>query len=101
MTRPGCGMTSQEILDTYFLENRARLLEIASFLDRMDRAADAGAGDYRYRAFQRALGLLAEPGAGRTKAIQLSFSDQSSEPVASALGLKATGAWKGGGDAGD
>lgn len=34
-------------------------------------------------------------GGGRTKAIQLLFSDPSSEPIESALGLKATGAWGG------
>ena len=111
MTRPNCNLTVQEILDTYFLENRARLLEIASFLDRVDRGGDgeprqeldlaaegagAGKGDFRYRAFIRALGLLLEPGGGRTRAIQLCFSDQSTEPVESALGLKATGAWAGG-----
>lgn len=103
MTGQSCGMTTQQILDTYFLENRARLLEIASFLDRMDRAADAGGGegDHRYRAFKKALGLLLEPGPERTRAIQLYFSDQSGEPVASALGLKATGAWTGGGHAGN
>jgi len=103
MTRPSCNLTAQEILDTYFLENRARLLEIASFLDRMDRAGDAAAGkeDFRYQAFSRALGLLMEPVGGRTRAIQLSFSDQSTEPIASAVGLKATGAWAGGGDEGN
>ncbi|WP_049762649.1 hypothetical protein [Citrifermentans bemidjiense] len=66
MTGKSCSLTSQEILDTYFLENRARLLEIASFLDRLDRAADAGEarGEYRRRAFEKALALLLEPGGG-------------------------------------
>jgi hypothetical protein len=40
MSRPSCTLNTLEILDTYFLENRARLLEIASFLDRLDRAQD-------------------------------------------------------------
>lgn len=96
-------MSRQDILDLYFLENRARLLEIASFLDRVDRAAEGGGGgeeDYRLVAFNRALELLLEPGGGRTKAIQLSFSDESVEPLASAVGLKTTGAW-GGGDEGN
>lgn len=97
MTGKSCSLTSQEILDTYFLENRARLLEIASFLDRLDRAADAGEarGEYRRRAFEKAVARLLEPGGERTKAIQLLFSDPSSEPIASAVGLKATGAWGG------
>jgi len=30
-------MNAREILDLYFIENRARLLDIASFLDRIDR----------------------------------------------------------------
>ena len=80
------------------MENRARLLEIASFLDRIDRSPDAASGtdEFRYRSFVRALGLLLEPGGKRTKAIQLSLSDPTVEPIESALGLKATGAWQGG-----
>ncbi|HBG06704.1 MAG TPA: hypothetical protein DDY22_14410 [Geobacter sp.] len=89
-------MTAQEILDGYFLENRARLLEIASFLDRLDRAPDneERGSDFRYRAFIAGLELLMEPGGERTRAIQLSFSDPTTEPLASAAGLKATGAWQ-------
>ena len=92
-------MTQSEILDLYFLENRARLLEVASFLDRLDRGTEEMAGgekEYRHAAFIRAVELLLHPGGARTKVIQLNFSDLSSEPVASALGLKATGAWGGG-----
>ena len=37
-------MTAPEIVDEYFIENRNRLLEIAAFLDRLDRADPAGAG---------------------------------------------------------
>jgi hypothetical protein len=90
-------MTRQDILDLYFMENRARLLEIASFLDRIDRARDAGElrDDPRYLCFTKALGLLLERGE-RTKAIQLSLSDPTCEPIASAKGLKAVGAWQGG-----
>ena len=33
--------TAAQVLDAYFLETRARLLEIAANLDRVDRAADA------------------------------------------------------------
>lgn len=98
MSGPSCTLNTPEILDTYFLENRARLLEIASFLDRMDRAQDLSQDtrDFRYHAFVRALELLLEPGGERTKAIQLSFSDPTTEPIQSALGLKAVGAWQGG-----
>lgn len=103
MSATKSSLKSQEILDTYFLENRARLLEIASFLDRLDRAADAenGLADYRHRALLKGIALLLEPGPGRTGAVQLSFSDPTEEPIASAVGLKATGAWPGGEHAGD
>jgi hypothetical protein len=91
-------LTEQEILDIYFLENRARLLDIASFLDRLDRARDAGGtpSDFRHEAFIRAVELLLEPGGKRTRDIQMSFSDHTHQPIASAVGLKAVGAWDGG-----
>lgn len=92
-------MQSKEVLDTYFLENRARLLEIAAFLDRIERAPDAASGqeDFRYRSFIKALRLLLdESGSVRTRAIQASFSDPTTEPIDSAVGLKAHGAWDGG-----
>jgi hypothetical protein len=85
-----------QILEMSFLENRARLLEIAAFLDRMERSADAetGKNDFRYQALVTGIRLLLDTTeAGRTKAIQLSFSDPTTEPLASAAGLKAHGAW--------
>ena len=33
-------MTYREIVDAYFLEHRAKVLDIAAFLDRLERAAD-------------------------------------------------------------
>lgn len=96
-------LTSGQILDMSFLENRARLLEIAAFLDRIGRAADAEAGkaDFRYRAFIEGVRLLLEnPDVGRTAAIQLNFSDPTVEPIDDASGLKAHGAWSGRADEG-
>lgn len=89
-------LTARELLDAGFLENRARVLEIAAFLDRIDRAPGAGSAreDFRYRALRRAVGLLLEQG-DRTRTIQLSLSDQTREPIADARGLKALGAWEG------
>ena len=98
MAPPYQKMNATEILELYFIENRARLLDIASFLDRIDRyeGAEAAKDDYRYQAFVHALELLRSSGAERTVAIQLSFSDPTVEPLESALGLKAFGAWEGG-----
>ena len=98
MSPPYRPMNALEILDLYFIENRARLLDIASFLDRIDRndGADEVKSDFRYRAFIDALDILKSAEVNRTVAIQNSFSDQSSEPIESAVGLKAVGAWDGG-----
>jgi hypothetical protein len=98
MAPPYEPMTAKDILELYFIENRARLLDIASFLDRIDRyeGAEAACNDYRYRSFMNALKLLRSGGISRTSAIQTAFSDPTTEPIESAVGLKATGAWDGG-----
>jgi hypothetical protein len=99
MNRLKSPLTAHEIVDLYFLENRARLLEIAAFLDRVERADGAGQAreDYRYRALHKGVELLLQPAEERAKALQLVFSDPTPEPIASAAGLKgASGAWKGG-----
>ena len=97
MAPPYQPMSATEILDLYFIENRARLLDIASFLDRIDRypGAELAKQDFRYRALLAALELLDSSGADRTGAIQRFFSDPTTEPIESALGLKAFGAWDG------
>jgi hypothetical protein len=43
-------------VDEYFIENRTRVLEIAAFLDRLDRAGEQGEElAFRMRAFGEAL----------------------------------------------
>jgi len=58
-------LSTAEVLDTYFLDTRCMLLEIAATLDRLDHAAEAGsgetvAGDPRLRKIYDSLALLAE-----------------------------------------
>lgn len=90
-------MRAPDILDLYFIENRSRILDIASFLDRIDRYPDADKAhaDYRYQALVKIIGMLGQSGESRTKAIQVALSDPTTEPLDSALGLKAWGAWNG------
>jgi len=97
MTVPYRPLKAAEILDLYFIENRARLLDIASFLDRIDRheGAEQARGDFRYQAFMKCVSALLDSAGNRTKAVQLLCSDTSSEPLESAIGLKAVGAWQG------
>ena len=86
-------MTRQQLLDLYFMDARFRLIEIAAFLDRLDRAG--GDADFRLDAFRDALKHLADNQPERAKNILLSFSDPTVEPIAKAPGKGAVGAWPG------
>lgn len=89
----------RELVDEYFIENRTRLLEIAAYLDRLDRASGAGEGDYRMRAFGEALAVLCDGAPGRTERIQMVFSDPTTEPLEALDTKSARGAydrWNGG-----
>jgi hypothetical protein len=90
-------MSAEEVLETYFLDNRARLLEIASFLDRIDRYKDTleAKKDFRYKSFLKALKLILGSEKERTRNIQMFFSDLSVDPIDSAVGLKTYGACEG------
>lgn len=79
--------TGRQLVDTYFLDNRSRLLEIAAFLDRADRVdresdqdEDSAADDPRMRAFRAALDVLRFDSTNRTEEIQLLFSSHLAEP---------------------
>jgi hypothetical protein len=67
-------LDSHEVLNREFLEIRARLLQVAASLDRMDRAAGSVRGDARLQGIQRCLEILQGPGADRAEQIQLVFS---------------------------
>ena len=98
MASQTCPMTSKEVIDTYFIENRWRILEIAAFLDRVDRSKDPESGrrDFRYKALKQALEILVESKGERTETLQRNFSDLSEKPVEVGPEFKGTyGAWKG------
>lgn len=87
-------MTRQQVLDLYFMDARARLIDLAAFLDRVDRAT--GDADFRLAAFQKAMRELEDPGADRAKRVLLAFSDPTTDPIPVAAGKGACGAWPGG-----
>ena len=88
----GFPLTSTRVADLYFLEHRAKLIDIAAFLDRVDRAA--GDADFRVDAFRRALVLLCDGRGHRARRVLEMLSDPTAEPLASAEGMKgASGAW--------
>jgi hypothetical protein len=80
-----CPLTQQQLIDEYFIEHRTKILDIAAFLDRFDRASAHDAeDDFRIVAFRRALAALLDPQARvpsdsqaltRMQAVQLLLSD--------------------------
>ncbi len=92
-----CPATSSRVIELYFIENRAKLIDIAAFLDRLDRAAaDGGGEDFRVSAFREAIGILIDGRPQRSRRILEALSDPTAEPIASAKGLKgACGAYPG------
>lgn len=89
-------MTKAEIQDLYFMDSRAKLIDIASFLDRLDRME--GEADFRHPAFLKALQAMQSPPSGKTRvqAVLESFSDPSEEPLEKATIGFAYGAHKAG-----
>ncbi len=89
----------RELVDEYFIENRTRLLEIAAYLDRLDRAGAAEESEFRMRAFHEGLAVLCDRTPGRTERIQMIFSDPTTEPLEALDTKSARGAydrWNGG-----
>jgi hypothetical protein len=73
-------LSASELVDEYFIENRTKLLDIAAFLDRVDRAdPSCSTADFRMRAFTQAVAALAS--SGRIDKVQLLFSDPTTEPL--------------------
>jgi hypothetical protein len=84
-------MDRRQLLDLYFIDARARLIDIAAFLDRLERAE--GVDDFRAEAFRRAIEQLGKPGADRARRVLLALSDPTTEPIAAAPGKGACGAY--------
>ncbi len=88
--------TAAQVIDQYFLEHRAKVLDIAAFLDRIERASGgapvADSKDIRVRALLKALDLLRDGKPDRARRILELWSDQSTEPIAKAPMKGAIGA---------
>ena len=89
-----CPLTQQQLIDEYFMEVRAKLLDVAAFLDRMDRSVDRNAeDDFRMLAMWQALQALCARTPGRVYDIQMIFSDPTNEPLAQLDRKSASGAF--------
>lgn len=83
--------TRQEIADLHFMDARAKLLDLAAFLDRVDRSA--GSDDHRIRGLRLALKFLTEGNKNRVEEILNQWSDPTSEPLEKSDTKAATGVW--------
>ena len=87
-------LTGHELVDEYFIETRNRIIEVAAFLDRLDRADPAVAEqDFRVRALAEAIRVLAGGGPDRVRDIQVLMSDPTTEPLATLDRKGAVGAY--------
>src|SRR5262245_23501910 len=83
-------MKRQQVLDLYFMDARSKLIDIAAFLDRVDRAS--GESDFRFDAFRVAMKHLGDRGTKRAASVLTTLSDPSLQPIAKAHGKGAVGA---------
>lgn len=92
---PKLPLAGNEVVDRYFLEHRAKLIDIAAFLDRVDRAEGSGHDDFRLQSLREALRLLNDGKPERAQRVLELFSDHTEEPIDKAPMKGATGAWEG------
>jgi hypothetical protein len=79
--RSTCPLTQRQLVEEYFIEHRTKILDIAAFLDRFDRASQRDADDdFRIVAFRQALAaLLADGDSTRMERVQMLLSDPNTE----------------------
>lgn len=83
-----CPQTRQAVINTYFMEHRAKILDIAAYLDRIDRGSGEAPQDFRDHAFREALKILITDSPHRARRILELFSDTSLDIPQSADGMK-------------
>lgn len=66
--------TQAEVMNRDFLETRAKILELAASLDRLDRAERAGGNEQRRAMLREGLEALLKENPGRAEAVQRIFS---------------------------
>ena len=74
--------SKKELLDLQFFDARHKLIDIAAFLDRIER--HPGDEDYRFTALKSALPILLSDRPDRARAVLESFSDHTPEITESA-----------------
>jgi hypothetical protein len=86
-------MTRQQVLDLYFMDARSKLIDLAAFIDRVERAE--GEDDFRMKSLRNALKELSGPNREKAKQVLLSFSDPTTDPIPAATTKAACGTYPG------
>ena len=87
-----CPLASAAVVDRYFLEHRAKLIDIAAFFDRVERSMESGEKlDNRVAALRGAVSILIDGQSERSRRVLEYFSDLSTDPIPSAGGKGAIG----------
>lgn len=79
----------QNPVDLYFMDARSKLIDIAAFMDRVER--EGATDDFRYKAFLEALKELTKE--ERATSVLRSLSDPTKELIPAATTKAACGAW--------
>ena len=82
------------IVDLSFVDARFKLIDLAAFLDRVQKAGQEG--DFRVQQLKQAAQCLLQDEPERAKNVLLTFSDPTTEPIAKAHMQGAMGAYLGG-----
>lgn len=83
---------SKVVVDHAFIGVRAKLIEVAAFLDRVERHGSAD--DFRCVALREAAALLVDGKPERARRILESLSDPTTAPDERSSGKAALGAWR-------
>ena len=83
-------MSAAPLVDLQFIDARARVIDVAAFLDRMERHGQAD--DYRVQELKRALLEVLKEEPGRARRVLEALSDASVEPIPAAIIQGAFGA---------
>ncbi len=82
--------STANLVDLGFLDARIKMIDIAAFLDRVERHGQAD--DYRVMALRAALGELSSAAPDRARRVLEALSDRSEEPIPAAIIQGAFGA---------
>lgn len=85
-------MDGPNLVDLQFIDARARVIDIAAFLDRVQRHGQNE--DYRVQALRSALVELSSSESGRARRVLEALSDPTCEPIPAATIQGAHGAWR-------